>query len=68
MGRKTLYDTIYLTSAQKHHLGRKVKQARLKANLSVEMLADKLNMSTESLIRLENGDFELYDDFVHTLQ
>ena len=40
----------------KSEIGRRVKQARLKADLTQELLAERTNLSTSFISRLENGN------------
>ncbi len=56
--------TIPLTSEQKKQIGSKIKQLRIEENYSLEELAAQVQMSVEALERMEEGDFELYDDLV----
>ncbi len=55
--------TIYLTLGQKRIVGSRLRYIRKKKNWSLQELADKLQMPVESIRRMENGDFELFDDF-----
>ncbi len=59
-----MYGKAYpLTLSQKLFLGRRIRYLRQLRNFTVEELASSLGMSPESIYRMENGDFELFDDF-----
>lgn len=56
-------DTIYLTMGQKRTVGRRMRYIRRLKNWSLQELANQLKMPVECVRRMENGDFELFDDF-----
>ena len=55
-------DVIMLSADRKKHIGAQVRKKRLKHRLSLVECARLLHMSVEELARMEDGDFELYDD------
>ena len=55
-------DIIQLSKKQKIKIGQKIHDQRIKNAYSIAELAQKLGMSEEALERMENGDFELFDD------
>lgn len=55
-------EPIHLTREQKNSIGKRIRIARKMKNLSIAELAFQSNMSEEQLERMENGDFELFDD------
>lgn len=55
--------TFYLSIRDKITMGRRLRYARRMKKLSIEELAAQVKMSPESILRMEEGDFELFDDF-----
>ena len=53
---------IVLTIEQKREIGRRIRQCWLERHYSLEDLAYLVNMGVLELEKVENGDFEMYDD------
>ncbi len=55
-------DVIPLSAAAKKQIGARIRFMRRSRNFTLAEMAELLHMPEETLRRMEEGDFELYDD------